>query len=164
MKRPLMLLLIPFLLLMVLPSCKESQAVTFYYLRPESAYQSNSPSGVITGESREAAGSIHNLRDLLILYLHGPTNDNLRSPLPTTATLVDLEQASGTLTIRLESTLSTFKNTTLPLACACIAQTCFGLTDADTVTILFTDFPDTAVTMNRNSLLLVDDSGLDTDH
>ena len=145
-------------LALALTACTEPDAVTFYYVRDESAYQFGTTEGVIAGEDREAAGHVHDLRYLMILYLHGPVSENLRSPFPSGTSLVTLEQTEDTLTIRLSSIASVMKDTDLTLACACIARTCFEITDVQSVTIMATGFGDARMTMTRDSLLLVDDS------
>ena len=157
MKRFLALFLI-LALLAGFAACSETEAVTFYYLRNESAYQFGTPDAVIAGESREAAGHVHDLRYLLILYLHGPVNENLHSPFPSGTSLVNLEQHGTALTIRLSSIASAMKGTDLTLACACIARTCFEITDAQSVTVISTGFGNVAMTLTRDSLLLVDNT------
>ena len=157
MKRFLSLLVV-LAMALTLTACTESDALTFYYVRDESAYQFGSSEGVIAGEYREAAGHVHDLRYLLILYLHGPVSENLRSPFPNGTSLVDLEQTTEGLTIHLSSIASAMKGTDLTLACASIARTCFEITDVQSVTIIATGFGEVMMTMNRDSLLLVDDS------
>ena len=136
-------------------SCAEEESVTYYYLRKENDYLSGTPNGIIVGETREAAGSVHNLQDLLILYLHGPSNENFRAPFPRDTRLIGLEQTDTELLIRLSGAAEELKDSNLTLACACMAQTCFGLTDVDSVTITAGEM---SMTMTRNSLLLVDNT------
>ena len=136
-------------------ACTEPEAVTYYYLRQPESYLSAAPNGVMVGDSREAAGSVNDLQHLLILYLHGPSNDNFRSPFPPGTTLMGLDQTADGLTVHLSDAAATLKGTDLTLACACLAKTCFGLTDANSITM--TAGP-VSLTMTQDSLLLVDDA------
>ena len=136
-------------------SCDQPEAVTYYYLRDESNYISGTANGIIVGEIREAASSVHDLQNLLILYLHGPSNESFRSPFPRGTTLIRVEQTSTSLVVHLSREAASLKNTELTLACACMAQTCFALTPVDSVTITADDM---SMTMTRNSILLVDDT------
>ena len=116
-------------------ACSEQTSVTFYYVREESAYLFGEENAVIVGENRESASNIQNLHSLLILYLHGPLNENFQSPFPRGTSLVAVQQEGSHLTVRLSSIASAMKGTDLTLACACLASTCFSLTDAQSVTI-----------------------------
>ena len=151
--KPFLALLLILSLLAGFASCSEPQAVTYYYLRNENNYISGTDNGIIVGESREAASSVHDLQHLLILYLHGPSNDAFLSPFPQDTTLLGLEQTEDSLVVHLSSAAATLKDTALTLACACMAQTCFGLTPVNSVTVTAEDV---SMTLTRNSLLLVD--------
>ena len=154
--------LIAFLLILSLclslAACADPHAITFYYAREKTEYQYGAADGVMVGESREAAGHVDDLRYLLILYLHGPVSENLRSPFPAGTDLVELTQEGDSLTIRLSSIVSVLEGTDLTLACACLARTCFDLTDVRTVTILAKGLETVSMTMERDDLLLTDDS------
>ena len=136
-------------------SCSESEAVTYYYLREPGDYISGDATGIMVGETREAAGSVDDLRQLLILYLHGPSSDLLRSPFPQGTTLLKLEKTNDELLVQLSNSAASLQDTAFTLACACMAQTCFGLTDVEQVTITTEDV---SMTMTRDSLLLVDNT------
>ena len=156
MKRFLIILLLAGLVLSCL-ACTEQESVTFYYIREESAYLFGVENAVIVGEHRESATNIHDLRSLLILYLHGPLKENFRTPFPSGTSLVDLRQEGGHLTVRLSSIASVMKGTDLSLACACMAKTCFDAADIETVTVIASGFGNVSVTMTRDDLLLIDD-------
>ena len=162
MKRFLIILLLVGLMLSCW-ACTEQESVTFYYVREQSAYLSGTSNGVIVGEYREAAGHVHDLRYLLILYLHGPVGENLASPFPSGTSLVSLTETEDALTIQLSSIASAMKGTDLTLACACIAQTCFSITDVQSVTVIASGFGDVSMTMTRDSLLLLDDAAVGAD-
>ena len=151
-----------FLLLLALAlscwACSDQQSVTFYYVREEPAYLFGTENAVIVGENRDYASNIQNLHSLLILYLHGPLNENFQSPFPRGTSLVTVHQEGYHLTVRLSSIASAMKGADLTLACACLAKTCFDATDAELVTIIATGFGNISVTMTRDSLLLIDDA------
>ena len=141
-----------------LAACASSSAVTYYYVRNESEYLYGISDGVLVGESREAAGHVDDLRYLLILYLHGPVSDNLTSPFPAGTKLVELTREDDALTVQLTSMFTILEGTDLTLACACLARTCFALTDVETVTILAMGLETVSMTLARDDLLLMDDS------
>ena len=157
MKKAITLLLMLSLILS-LSACGGQDAVTYYYVRDELAYEYGVADGVMVGESRAAAGHIDDLRYLLILYFHGPVSDNLESPFPSGTTLESLNQKEDALHIQLSGIVSVMEGTDLTLACACLARTCFGLTDVQSVTISSEGLGTVSMTIERDSLLLVDDS------
>ena len=157
MKR-LISLLLTLAMVLSLCACTSETAVTYYYVRDEQEYQYGTADGVMVGESREAAGHVNDLRYLLILYFHGPVTDYLESPFPSGTTLEKLEQDADSVDIQLSGIVSMMEGTDLTLACACLAATCFGLTDAETVTIHAESLNTVSITFTRDSLLLVDDS------
>ena len=141
-------------------ACSDQQSVTFYYVREEPAYLFGTENAVIVGENRDSAGNIQNLHSLLILYLHGPLNENFRSPFPRGTSLVTVQQEGYHLTVRLSSIASAMKGADLTLACACLAKTCFGLSDAEAVTISAQGLGFVSMTLTRDSLMLSDDTTL----
>ena len=96
-------------------ACSGQESITFYYVREEPAYLFGVDNAVIVGESRDSAGNIQNLHSLLILYLHGPLNENFRSPFPRGTSLVAVQQDRDHLTVRLSSIASAMKGTDLTL-------------------------------------------------
>ena len=157
MKRLVSLLLI-IALCLPLCACTSPNTVTYYFLREPEEYQYGVADGVMVGESREAAGHVDDLRYLLILYLHGPVSDNLSSPFPAGTKLVELTREDDSLTVQLTSMFTVLEGTDLTLACACLARTCFALTDVQSVTILAMGRETVSMTMERDNLLLVDES------
>jgi len=157
MKKILALLLV-IVMALSLTACADSSAVTYYYVRNEDEYLYGEADGVMVGESREAAGHVDDLRYLLILYLHGPVSENLKSPFPMGTKLVDLTREEDALTVQLTSMFTVLEDTDLTLACACLAQTCFALTDVQTVTIHAMGLETVTMTLGRDDLLLTDDS------
>lgn len=110
------------------------EPVTFYYLR--SQYEYGSSKSIIGMEEREASGHRGDLRYLMALYLMGPSEEDLRSPLPSGTKMLSVEKADATVTLTLSELPAAMTDTAFSLACACLTKTCLGLTDAESVTIV----------------------------
>ena len=147
-------------LLLSLSGCVQDSTVTYYYVRDPMAYQYEygTADGVMVGEKRDAGGHASDLRYLLILYFHGPVTDYLESPFPSGTGLEEVVREGDALRIRLSGIVATMEGTDLTLACACLARTCFAITDVQSVTITSESLRTMSVTMERDSLLLVDDT------
>ena len=144
---------------LLLSGCVQvSDTATFYYARYEDAYSYGQPNAVISGEHRDITGHRQDLKYLLTLYFHGPTMEYLRTPFPSGMVLRSVEQQDGTLYVELSSSLTLLRGTDLTLACACLAQTCFGLSDASAVTITAEGLGFVSMTLTRDSLLLMDNT------
>ena len=161
--RKIIALMLAAALLIGLTGCLETtDTVTFYYARHEDSYLYGLDNGVIAGESREVTGHRGDLKYLLTLYLHGPTMEYLHSPFPSGLVLRSVEQNGSNLHVELSASLTMLTGTDLTLACACLARTCFSLTDAETVTISSDGLGFVSMTLTRSSLLLVDDTPIPT--
>ena len=154
MKRLTVLLLI---LCLFLSGCeilgdRIKEPVTFYYIRP--GYQDDMTE-VIASEEREASGHRHDLSYLLALYLMGPTDEELNSPVPPgTRILVDT-QDKDSIILNMADTSKTLTDAEFSLACDCLTLTCLELTEAEEVTV---NSADRSVTMSRDNLTLFDNS------
>ena len=157
MRRFLTLLLV-FAMAVSMAACAKRNTVTYYYVRDPLEYQYGAADGVMVGERREGGGHADNLRYLLTLYFHGPVSDYLESPFPSGTTLEELTRDGDRLDIRLSGVVAIMDSTDLTLACACLARTCFDMTDVQSVTISAKFTEAVSVTIHRDSLLLVDDS------
>lgn len=114
------------------------EPVSFYYLREHSGsddYDVFFTEGAIGAETREAAGHRNDLNYLLALYLQGPMDAQFESPFPVGSKIEDIQNENGELTIVMNTISSRFNDMELTIACACLAKTCMGLTDADVVTV-----------------------------
>lgn len=129
------------------------EPVTFYYLRSE--YQYFASDGVIASEEREAAGHRDDLSYLMALYLMGPSTDELKTPLPRGTRISQPKQTPEGIVLQLSDAAAALTDADYSLACACLALTCFDLTDANNVTI---NCAERSVTMSRDALSLYDDS------
>lgn len=149
MKRFLCLFLI---LCLFLSGCSSrlKEPVTFYYIRSE--YQEDMDS-IIKSEEREASGHRNDFSYLLALYMMGPADEDLRSPLPYGTIILKSDLKSTGIQLELSDTSKTMTDAEFSLACACLALTCLDYTQANTITI---NSGDRSVTMSRDTLILHD--------
>ena len=150
MKRQISIFLV-FLLVFSLFGCQKSEQILFYYPRTEIRYGVSD--GVIAVEERDIEDGSTDLSFLLKLYLEGPVSQELRSPFPRGTALEDLTLDESTIIITLSEPFGMLENLEYIIACACVASTCFGLTDAEAVTIFAGQ---TEMTLTRNNLSLTD--------
>lgn len=153
MKRLLALILI---LALLLPGCATSgprEPITFYY--PRIQYQYGSADGVIARESRESAGHAGELSYLLNLYLMGPADEALRSPLPQGILLLSAGIEEDCVILTLSDTSRLLSESDFALASACLALTSMEITGLNTVTIKSAD---RSLTITPEDLILYDDS------
>ena len=140
MKRLIVLLLA---VLMLLCGCSFSREqmkapVTFYYLRNYGVSENKDPyffEGAIGSEIREAAGHQEDLPYLLALYLQGPNDSQLKRPFPLGSRILSITQEDEELLIVMNSVSSRFREMDVTISCACIAKTCLGLVDVNSVTV-----------------------------
>ncbi len=135
--------------------------VTFYYLRSNiSAYTDyGDANSVIVAEAQPALEYSNTLGYLLALYLNGPSDSRLYSPFPSDLRIRSIEQTDSTIRIDCNEALARLKGIKLTKACACLALTCFSLTDAETVSIQAnTELLDNlqSIDLTRDDLILED--------
>lgn len=153
----LLLALLPALCGCLLKNEEIHDPVTFYYLRAEVIY--DTADGVISGETLEGSGHTGDLNDLLTWYLGGPTDEHLRTPFPGDVRLAAAEPRESALGVELEGSFSAMSDLEISKACACLALTCFGLTEAETVSISLSDQAESSnqtIEITRDSLILQD--------
>ena len=139
MKRTVALLM----LMLMLSGCaisgsKIKDPITFHYLHVQSddqAYDAYFAEGIMGTETREAAGRRDDLNYLLTVYFRGPLDPELASPFPMGCRILEILQQDGLLTLQLNPILAEMSDMEITVACACLAQTCMDLTDADAVQI-----------------------------
>ena len=134
MKRILCILLV---LIFFLTGCQVTgerlkEPVTFYYVK--SAYQKDL-SDIFVPEQREASGHRDDLSYLMALYLMGPVDDNLKSPIPPGTRIYVEENSEYNVRLKLSDTESTMTDAEFSIASACLSMTCLELTGTQTVTI-----------------------------
>ena len=127
------------------------EPVTFYYLRSELQYFVDD--GVIASEERESAGHREDLTYLLALYLIGPADEDLVSPLPKGTKIYSAEQNSEEIVLNISNTTESMTDIEYSAACVCLALTCFDLTDAGQVTV---NSGDRTLTISRDAIVLYD--------
>ena len=143
-------------LLFLLAGCSASQLrdpVTFYY--PRTQYRYGSADGVIAWEQRESAGHSADLSYLLNLYLMGPADEELSSPLPQETKLLSLRTSQEGIKLILSDTSQLMTESEFSLACACLVLTIQEITGPGTITI---ESGSRSVTMNAEDLTLYDGS------
>lgn len=129
------------------------EPVTFYY--PRAQYRYGTPDAVIAGQQREGAGHSGELSYFLALYLMGPADEQLISPLPRGTRVYQTQVEGDEATVTLSDTAKTLTDPDFTLACACLAMTAMDITGVTQVTIVSGD---RSATMAAENLLLTDDS------
>lgn len=152
MKRIVCLLVVFALLVPLFSGCSahRQQPVTFYYLRND--YQTDM-NGLIASEQRDASGPRDNLKYLLTVYLMGPVDKKLRSPLPRNTMLIALHQDGEKLSIELWDTSAALSDSEFSVACACLSLTCIQLAPVTEVTI---KSGDRVLTLREDTITLND--------
>lgn len=130
---------------------------TFYYLRNEMTY--GAADSVIAPQQLRTAEAGSDLEYLLALYFAGPTDGLLRSPYPDGTAVLDLERSGTVLTLTMNGAFARLNGLEFTKACACLAMTVFGITDAEEIIIQTEDAAQNAakaIQFNRDSLVLED--------
>ena len=131
----------------------QGNTTTLYYIRSE--YQYYSTDNVIVGEDRIFVSRPDAFDQLLDLYLAGPLDDGLISPLPRGTHLVDIQEYSGLLEITLSDTENALSDAEFSLACVCIGKTIMEDSDIIQITVFSGE---RSMTVNRTNYLLNDES------
>lgn len=108
------------------------EPVTFYYVRTD--YQ-NDLSIVIGSEEREASGHRDDLSYLMALYLMGPANESLSTPIPSGIRIYVETNNKYHVKLTLSEPSSPLTDAQFSIICACLSMTCLDLTQTETVTI-----------------------------
>lgn len=153
MKKHLLGLLLAACLLSGCATTGPKDPVKFYYLLEK--YQFGNSSQVFAEDIREAAGHQEDLGYMLQLYLLGPTEEGLRSPLPRGVQILEIREAGSGILLVLSDTSDSLSDIDFTRACACLTMTCLDLTDATRVTIR--SGPRSA-TMSADNLILQDET------
>ena len=143
--------------------------VSYHYLRAPLAngeIQHGTADSLIAAELREGNGYQNNLALLLDLYLHGPLDQDHRTPFPVGTALRELSVKDSVATVVLSRQFASLTGIDLSLACGCLTLTVMDLTGAETVVISAEDtLLDGAesISMNRESMILIDNTTIETD-
>ena len=148
-------LLVAFLLPFTMPREDLTGTVTFYYARKEFLY--GAPDGAIGSEQRDIRGHEEDISYLLALYLEGPLDETLRSPLPgkSRVRILDLSQVGDALHIKLSDLSTVMTDSQFTLASACLTRTCMEVLNVQAVLI---ESGDRSVRMNPSNLQFYDES------
>ena len=157
MKKLIAFLLAGLLLLSMAGCAKDAgdSEVPFYYRRVEFDY--GTPDGIISRELHKVAGQTNDLKYLLSLYLQGPSDQELVMPFPEGTILVELSQEAQTLTVTLSSVSTRLDDMDLTIACVCLAETCFAISDVQQVhvqSLVSSAGKSVDITIDRGSILL----------
>lgn len=161
MKRWISLLLV-IVVLLTLAGCAQTtpapeRPVNFYYPANETIYDGKTP--VIQAETREGSGYEEDIAGLLTVYLRGPVSEELRSPFPRWVKVTHFAASANIATLELSSEFSLLSGIDLTIACACIANTLFDLTDVHRVQIYAADSQldsQTAIVLDRDDIYFAD--------
>ena len=126
------------------------EPVTFYYVK--SNYQRELTNAFLS-EQREASGHRDDLSYLMALYLMGPIDENLTSPIPAGTRIYIQESNAYNVKLKLSDTEKTLSDAEFSVASACLAMTCLELTGTQTVTV---SSGSRSVTMTSGNLELTD--------
>lgn len=141
MKRWISLLLILVLLSSALGCVQSAPSpkvpVTFYYPAEKTVYDGKT--AVIHKEVRDGAGYEDDMEGLLNVYLKGPSSEALRSPFPRLVTVTRFASTANMAVVELSAGFAQLSGIDLTVACVCIANTLFDLTQLDRVQIIATD-------------------------
>lgn len=127
---------------------------TFYYIRSE--YQYYNSDSVIVGEERTFISNTNDIHQLIDLYLTGPVDDSLISPVPRDTELIGIQEYSGLLEIIISDTERTLNEAQFSLACVCLGKTIMEDPKIIQVTIFSGD---RSMTISRNNYFLTDEVG-----
>lgn len=134
--KKLICFLLAFLMVLSITGCvkgPQDSEVPFYYRRAEFDY--GVPDGIIAQELHDVSGHTDDLKYLLALYLQGPSDQELVLPFPEGTILVELSQEDQIVTVTLSSVSTRLDDMDLTIACVCLAETCFAISDAQQVHI-----------------------------
>ena len=151
------------LCLLLLTGCTgpfSSDEPHFYYLKNDISFSGDS--SVIASEFFSSIDTSTDLLPIMEEYLKGPDSGSLHSPFPEGIRIFLAEQREDTVILEFNDALAELSGMELTLACACAAMTCLELTDAENVSIRSrgaTLDGAAQITMNADSLLLLDGSG-----
>lgn len=139
--------------------------IVFYYPRVKFIY--GQEDGVISSELRDIQNRANDTSYVIRLYLNGPVSDELYSPFYSDTTLFSAERVDDTLYLTLSgkeiSQKSQLQNT---IAFACLAKTCFSLTDVSEIhinTLIRENSGLPAMVFDKDNLILWDDAYLAVD-
>ena len=128
--------------LFLLGGCSQKETiespVVFYFIPAEPLTETDLHHGIsfLRAEVRDGSHMGTALAQILTAYLRGPNaSSGLKSPFPKGCYLYNVKQEDSTLILTMAGTFAELTDLDLTIACACLAQTCIGLTGVETVQI-----------------------------
>ena len=107
----------------------------------------------MASETRVISGQPRDLSYMMALYLMGPTAEEHIIPLPSGTRIHSSIQENGDIALILSEAALELSESELTLASACLAMTCFDITQTEKVVI---QNGSRSISMTRENLLLVD--------
>ena len=141
------------LIALFLCGCSSKVKAPFYYCRAN--FQEEPLESIIDSENRDITGHEHQLDFLISLYLMGPSNKDFVSPFPADVQLQKTHVTGTKLTVVLTN-MEDISDSRFTIASACMALTCFEISNYETVTV---SSGKRTITMN-SSMLTLHDSGI----
>jgi hypothetical protein len=139
--------------------------IVFYYPRLNLNY--GQEDAVISSELRDIENRANDISYVIRLYLNGPVSDELYSPFYSDTTLFGAERVDNTLYITLGGKeINQKSQLQFTIACACLAKTCFSLTDVSEIhinTLIRENSGLSAIVFDNENLILWDDAYLTAD-
>lgn len=111
----------------------QSETVSFFY--PRASYFYDRPDGIISTEERDASGHTEDTQYLLLLYLMGPSNQNLVSAFPSNTRLISGSINGNRMLVNLSDSSDSLSDAEYSLACTCLALTCMKATGTEEIII-----------------------------
>lgn len=134
---------------------RQENLVSFYYCRDPEDYQYFDSESVICMESRDIVGHSGDIPYIIGLYLAGPMEEGLISPLPRSVRLFDVEFNDTGVVLTFSDVKKLLTDSEFSLACACLTLTCADLTGCSEVTVISGS---RTVTMHTDSICLTDNT------
>ena len=141
------------LIFLILCGCSSQSKAPFYYCRVD--FQDEPLESIIASENRNITGHEYQLDFLISLYLMGPSNKDFISPFPADVQLQKTQVSGNNLTVTLTD-MEAVSDSRFTIASACMALTCFEISNYETVTVVSGK---RTITLNSNMLTL-HDSGI----
>jgi len=146
------------LILFLFSACGKEDEILFFYPKAELEYHTDS--NIMESEVREAPGHEDDLNYMMALYFEGPLDQALISPFPRGTAMLEYTLSDKTLEMTMNESFAGLDDLEHTIASACIAQTCFHLTDAEHIVIkyAFEKYGSKTISLTRDSLVLTDDA------
>ena len=144
------------LLLACFTACTGNEDTVYFYYTPK-AVSYGTDRDLLVAEKRGSLSREDDLSYLLSFYFQGPMDKDLSLPVPQNTQVLAVRRNGERLMLTMSPEFNQLKGMDLTLACSCIAQTCFSLTDVESVTFTTEANPQLNFTVTRDGLVLNDE-------